>query len=152
MLSKRSKSLRTEIDGKAMDNSMILQMVSLQTECNPGGNTKGVQAEKGAADFLSTIRESMKSSSKDSLQQPEKPAPAHAAHSDEYHSYLESLRKDLLAKGKSLDKISLSTEDLPLVKKLLFQLSVTFGIDCLGQELGYDNRNKGDGKYGKGWT
>ena len=104
-----------------MDNSMILQMVSLQTECNPGGNTKGVQAEKGAADFLSTIRESMKSSSKDSLQQPEKPAPAHAAHSDEYHSYLESLRKDLLAKGKSLDKISLSTEDLPLVKKLLFQ-------------------------------
>jgi hypothetical protein len=35
--------------------------------------------------------------------------------------YLESFRNALLATGKPLDKISLNTEDLPLLKKLLLQ-------------------------------
>jgi flagellar hook-length control protein FliK len=104
-----------------MDNSMIVQIVSLQTGCCPGGNTKGVHAEQGAADFLSTIKESMKSLSNDSLQQSGKTGPDQAAQTGTYHSYLESLRKELLAKGGSLEKISLSKEDLPLLRRLFFQ-------------------------------
>ena len=38
--------------------------------------------------------------------------------------YLESFRNALLATGKPLDKISLTTEDLPLLKKLLLQCGV----------------------------
>ena len=39
--------------------------------------------------------------------------------------YLESFRNALLATGKPLDKISLTTEDLPLLKKLLLQCGVS---------------------------
>ncbi|MCK4828982.1 flagellar hook-length control protein FliK [bacterium] len=102
-------------------NPMILKTASLLNDCKTVHN-KNHEKYKGKGDFLSNILAAMSRVQKSPFNgQNQHHLKGLPADKKGPRFYLESFRKGLLATGKPLDKISLNTEDLPLLKKFLLQ-------------------------------
>lgn len=102
-------------------NPMLLKTVSSLNDCKTvHNNNHGKFKTKG--DFLSNILANLGRSQKSHFNgQNHHHLKGLSSDNKGPRFYLESFRKGLLATGKPLDKISLNTEDLPLLKKLLLQ-------------------------------
>jgi len=102
-------------------NPMLLKTASLGNDCKTvHNNNHGKFKTKG--DFLSNILANLGRSQKSHFNgQNHHHLKGLSSDNKGPRFYLESFRKGLLATGKPLDKISLNTEDLPLLKKLLLQ-------------------------------
>ena len=123
-----------------MNNSIILPSVPVGLDRRVDGHTAPSRLQKDSGDFLCTIQESMKSGSGNLVSRPEDSPSVSPPLSQEYRSYLESLRRALLGKGKSLREISLSKEDLGLLKKFLNQCGLSQEkVEKFMRELMKDN-------------
>jgi len=100
---------------------MILNIISLPINCKIGSKGKALKSGKGNGDLFPTILKSMNLVQKKSFHMPSKSLKAGPTVKKGNYVYLESLRKALLGKGKSLNKISLNNKDIPVLKKLLCQ-------------------------------
>jgi len=124
-------------------NSMILQLASLTHQIMKDGGGKAAKSENGDTGFLPIIQKSMTpvrgkafpyTKGHNQMELPGKKEP---------RLYLESLRKAFLAKGGSLQNISLSAEDLPVIRKFLCQCGFSDeDIERLLQELLKDNPSR----------
>lgn len=102
-------------------NPMILKTASLLNENQIIHNNKHIKF-KDKGDFLSNILASLNQVQKSPFNgKDQNYLKGMSADKKEPRFYLESFRKELLAKGKSLDNISLNKEDLFLLKKFLLQ-------------------------------
>ena len=101
-------------------NPINVKLFPLPIHCNTGSEDQVLKAGKNNGDFFSIIQKLMKPVQKKSFYMPTKTARAGLS-LNKADFYLESLRKALLGKGKPLNKISLNSNDLPLLKKLLCQ-------------------------------
>jgi len=97
---------------------MIANSSSLPINCEIGSKGQALKSEKGNGDLFSTTLKSMNPVQEKSFQGLSEPAQAESSRKE---TYLESLRKALLGKGKSLNEISLNNKDISLLKKFLCQ-------------------------------
>ena len=125
-----NKSLRKESKGlRKIMNAMILKLISSVANQKTANHGQGLKSAHGRGDLFAGILKSLntapqKSSSvsKKSFLRAKAPGGAGAPiNKDRYHTYLKSLRKALLAKGKPLNKVALKKEDLALINKFLRQ-------------------------------
>jgi len=124
-------------------NPMTLGIVSLPSDYKADSRTKTIESRKGSEDFFSAMRESMNSVQEKSFHKTTEPRGAGLPLEEEYDFYLESLRKGLLAKGKSLDEISLNGEDLLLLRKFLYQCSFSQEkVESFLRELAENNAGR----------
>jgi hypothetical protein len=101
-------------------NPISLKIISLPIHCKIGSNDQALKSGKDNGDFFSIIQKLMNPVQKKSYTMPAKTARVGLS-PNKGDFYLESLRKALLGKGKPLNKISLNSNDLPLLKKFLCQ-------------------------------
>ena len=102
-------------------NQINLQIASLPTNQTPDIIGGSLKPGKDSGDFLSLIQKSRGPVQNKSIsKQPGSPQDA-LPDKEGYLSALESLRRGLLSKGKPLNKIFLTKEDLPLIKQFLSQ-------------------------------
>jgi len=102
-------------------NPMILKTASLLNENQTVHDNKHIKS-KGKGDFLSNILASLNQVQKSPFNgKDQNYLKGMSADKKGPRFYLESFRKELLAKGKALDNISLNKEDLFLLKKFLLQ-------------------------------
>ena len=111
---------KVRIDKKTM-NPINLKIVSLPINCKIVSKGQALESGKVNRDLFPAILKSMKPVQKKSFYMPFKPLEGGSTIKKGNYLYLESLRKALLGKGKPLNKISLNSNDLPLLKKLLCQ-------------------------------
>jgi flagellar hook-length control protein FliK len=106
-------------------NPMLIKTASSLNDCKTvSKNNHGKFKAKG--DFLSHILTSLGRGRKTLFHgQDHHQVKGMSSDTEGPRFYLESFRNALLATGKPLDKISLNTEDLPLLKKLLLQCGVS---------------------------
>jgi len=97
---------------------MIANSSSLPINCEIGSKGQALKSEKGNGDLFSTTLKSMNPVQEKSFQGLSEPAQAESSRKE---AYLESLRKALLGKGKSLNEISLNNKDISVLKKFLCQ-------------------------------
>ena len=127
------------IDQKNM-NQMTLKIASLPIDHKTDIKGKPLESGKGSGDFFSIIHRLMSSVKKKSFHRHTEPPGPGLPLKKGYHFYLESLRKGLLAKGKPLDKISLNSKDLLVLKKFLYQCGFSQeNVERLLKELTADN-------------
>ena len=108
---------------------MILKLISSSANQKTANHDKGLKSAQGSGDLFAGILKSLNTASQKSLSVSKKSplgaqAPGGAGAStnkDRYHTYLASLRKALLAKGKPLNEINLKDEDLALINKFMRQ-------------------------------
>jgi len=100
---------------------MILNIISLAINYKIGSKGQALKSGKVNGDLFPAILKSMKPVQKKSFHMPSKPLKAGSNVKKGNYLYLESLRKALLGKGKSLNKISLNNKDIPVLKKFLCQ-------------------------------
>jgi hypothetical protein len=100
---------------------MILKSISSPADCKMGSEAQPLKSAKGNGDFFSTILRSTNAVQEGSFHMASEPQTAGSTLKEESYFYLESLRRGLLGKGKPLDKISLSTKDIPMLKRFLCQ-------------------------------
>jgi len=102
-------------------NTTMSNMVNLAInyETDMGSNLMG--SGNGGSGFLSTLKGLMNSHGPSNLENSMASRPPLSGQESETHSYLESLRKTLLSRGKPLDQISLNRKDLPMLRKFLHQ-------------------------------
>jgi flagellar hook-length control protein FliK len=123
-------------------NSMILQLASLTHQVMKDGGGTAVKSEKGGTEFLPIIQKSMSPHARKPLNHAKLDAQMESIGKDG-RFYIESLRKALLAKGGSLQNLSLSTKDLPAIRKLLCQCGLSDeDIERFLQELLKDNPSR----------
>ncbi|HUT71816.1 MAG TPA: flagellar hook-length control protein FliK [Desulfatiglandales bacterium] len=123
-------------------NSMILQLASLTHQLMKDGGGTAVKSEKGGTEFLPIIQKSMSPHARKPLNHAKLDAQMESIGKDG-RFYIESLRKALLAKGGSLQNLSLSTKDLPAIRKLLCQCGLSDeDIERFLQELLKDNPSR----------
>ena len=121
-------------------NPAILEIASLVAQCNTNSRGTPVESGKDSTGFIPIIQKSMNSVQKECSSRFGGPSQPGLPGNKEYHFYLESLRRALLAKGKPLQDISLSTRDLSLVRKFLCQCGFSDeDIETFLQELLRDN-------------
>ena len=117
------KSLRKESKGlrKIMD-TMILELISSSVNQKTANHDKGLKSAQGSGDLFSGILESLNTAPQKSSHEAQATEGAgKSTNKNRYHTYLESLRKALLAKGKPLNEINLKDEDLALINKFMRQ-------------------------------
>jgi len=104
-----------------------------------GSNDQALKSGKDNGDFFPIIQKLMNPVQKKSNTMPAKTARVGLS-PNKGDFYLESLRKALLGKGKPLNKISLNSNDLPLLKKFLCQCGFSqVNADNLLKELLQNN-------------
>jgi len=102
-------------------NPMILEIVPSPINC-PRDNIGGIiKSTKGTRDFFASMQELLNPAQKKTFHKPTKSVQTGPALKKGYKFYIESLKKRLLANGKPLNKISLNSKDLFVLKKFLFQ-------------------------------
>ncbi|MEE8431510.1 MAG: flagellar hook-length control protein FliK, partial [Candidatus Desulfatibia sp.] len=83
---------------------------------------QGLKSAHGSRDLFAGILKSLNTAPPKSSLRAKTPWGAGAPiNKNRYHTYLESLRKTLLAQGKPLNKVALKNEDLALINKFLRQ-------------------------------
>ncbi|NQT70756.1 MAG: flagellar hook-length control protein FliK [Desulfobacteraceae bacterium] len=103
-------------------DTMILKLISSSANQKTANHDKGLKSAQGSGDLFSGILESLNTASQKSFQEAQAPGEAGTStNKDRYHTYLASLRKALLAKGKPLNKAALKDEDLALINKFMRQ-------------------------------
>ena len=108
-----------------MNPMMILEMASMLLSFKTDTNSKPLKSIEGKGDFFSRFRKQMNAIQDGSFKGPATSLKETSSltnnktKSNDIHFYLESLRKGLLAKGKPLNKITLSGDDLLELKKFL---------------------------------
>ena len=102
-------------------NPVFLKMASLVLQCRTSGRGTAVESGKNSTGFIPLIQKSMNSVQKESFPQVGGTAEPGLPGNKEYHFYLESLRKGLLAKGKPLQQISLNGKDISILERFLCQ-------------------------------
>jgi len=102
-------------------NPIILEIVLSPANCQRDNIGSLLKAVKEPGDFFASILKSMNPAQKKTFHKPTKPVQAGPALKKGYKFYIESLRKELLSKGRPLNKISLNSKDLSVLKKFLFQ-------------------------------
>ena len=121
-------------------NQMMLKIASLPIDPKTGTKGEPLESGKGSRDFFSVIQRLMKSVQKRSLHRYTKLPGAGLPLEDRYCFYLESLRKGLLARGKPLNRISLNSQDLPVLKRFLYQCGFSQeGVERFLRELVENN-------------
>ncbi len=121
-------------------NQMMLKIASLPIDPKTGIKGKPLESGKGSKDFFSVIQRLMKSVQKRSLHRYTELPGAGLPLEDRYCFYLESLRKGLLARGKPLNRISLNSQDLPVLKRFLYQCGFSQeGVERFLRELVENN-------------
>lgn len=124
-------------------NSMILQLASLTHQLMKDGGGTAVKSEKGGTGFLPIIQKSMSPVRGKAFPYAKGHTQMELTGKKEPQLYLESLRKALLAKGGSLQNMSLSAKDLPVIRKFLCQCGFSDeDIDRFLQELLKDNPSR----------
>jgi flagellar hook-length control protein FliK len=108
------------VDEKAM-NSIDVKIVSLLKHCKTDSKSKTLQSGKVIGDLFPDLLKSMELVQKKSFHMPSNPLKAGSTVKKGNYLYLESLRKALLGKGKSLNTISLHNKDIPVLEKFLWQ-------------------------------
>lgn len=101
-------------------NPIILKTISSPINCQGGNNGRVLNSVKGTGDFFASIQKSLNSAQKKPFHHPTRPAQTGPALKKGYKFYIESLRKELLVRGKPLNKISLNKKDLFVLKKFLY--------------------------------
>jgi len=101
-------------------NPIILKIISSPINCQGGNNGRVLKSVKGTGDFFASIQKSLNSAQKKPFHHPTRPAQTGSALKKGYKFYIESLRKELLVRGKPLNKISLNKKDLFVLKKFLY--------------------------------
>lgn len=126
-------------------SQMILKIASL-----PDGYKTGISRSnqsgsgRGSRGFFSTIQRLMESVQKRSPHRYTEPTGAGSPPEGRYRFYLESLREGLLANGKPLNRVSLNSQDLPILKRFLYQCGLSQeGVERLLRELAGDNPHGG---------
>jgi flagellar hook-length control protein FliK len=103
-------------------NTMILKLISLAANQKTANQGKGIKSAQGSGDLFSGILESLNTASQKSSPKAKTSGGVGVPiNKNRHHTYLESLRKALLAKGKPLNKVALKDEDLALINKFLQQ-------------------------------
>jgi len=121
-------------------NPMISKIASLPIDPKTGTKGKPLESGKGSRDFFSVIQRLMKSVQKRSLHRYTEPPGSGLPSKNKYSFYLESLRKGLLTRGKPLDRISLNSQDLPVLERFLYQCGLSQeGVERLLRELTENN-------------
>jgi len=114
-------------------NAMILKMISSLVNQKAANHGQDLKPAQGSGDLFSGILKSLNTASKKSFSVSQKsfigartPRGTGAPiNKNRYQTYLESLRKTLLAKGKPLNKTALKDEDLALINKFLRQCGLS---------------------------
>jgi len=106
-------------------NPIILQIISSPINCQGGNNGRALKSVKGTRDFFASIQKSLNSAQKKPFYYPTRPAQTGPALKKGYKFYIESLRKELLVRGKPLNKISLNKKDFFVLKKFLYHCGFT---------------------------
>jgi hypothetical protein len=120
-------------------NPAILEIASLAVQCNTNSRGTPLESGKDSAGFIRLIQQSMAVHEGNSVHHAKIDAQGESMKEGD-QLYLESLRRALLAKGKPLQDASLSTTDLPLVRKLLSQCGFSDeDINTFLQELLREN-------------
>ncbi len=104
-----------------MINRMVLKTVSLVNNYSANLNTGALKPKGANNDFLSIIRTSIKSIGKKADQKHNGLLQTVLQGKNRHHFYLEALRRGLLAKGGALNKISLKSQDLNILKEFLYK-------------------------------
>ncbi len=121
-------------------NPMISKIASLPIDPKTGTKGEPLESGKGSRDFFSVIQRLMKSVQKRSLHRYTEHPGAGLPLEDRSCFYIESLRKGLLARGKPLDRISLNSQDLPVLERFLYQCGLSQeGVERLLRELAENN-------------
>jgi len=103
-------------------NTMILKLISSLANQETAKHGKGLKSAQGSGDLFAGILKSLNTASQKSTHKAKVPGGDGAPiNKNRHHTYLESLRKALLAKGKPLNEIVLKDEDLALINKFLRQ-------------------------------
>jgi len=102
-------------------NPAISKIVSLPINYTRDKTEASLTPVKGTGNFFASILKSMNQAQKKTFHKPTMPVQAGPALKKGYKFYIESLKKQLLAKGKPLNEISLNSKDLFVLKKFLFQ-------------------------------
>jgi len=101
-------------------NPMTLEIVPSSINC-PRDNIGGMlKSAKGTGNFFASIQELLNPAQKKTFHKPTMPVQTEPDLKKGYKFYIESLRRELLAKGRPLNKISLNSKDLFVLKKFLF--------------------------------
>ena len=111
-----------------MIDSMILKPIEFFSNCTNGSQGSYSKPVKATEDFLPFIRKSLNSGQKEPSQQPVilnktnefgQPVQNEQALKQNYRSYIESLKKAFLSRGKPLDQIALNQNDLKELNNFL---------------------------------
>ncbi len=125
-------------------NPVISKIVSLPINCSRDNAEGSMKSVNGPLNFLASIEESLSLSRKMPFHESTELVQEGKDLEKRYKFYIESLRKRLLAKGKPLNKISLNSKDLFVLKKFLSQCGFSKEkVDGLLQELA-ENNPKGE--------
>jgi hypothetical protein len=102
-------------------NPAMLKIASLVLQCNASRHGTPLESGGNGAGFTPLLQRSMNSVHKGPFARSEGAAQPGLRSSNGYHFYLESLRKSLLATGKSLGQISLKGGDISILERFLCQ-------------------------------
>jgi flagellar hook-length control protein FliK len=106
-------------------NSALLKILSLPVNCKGSGITKSLNSKGGKGSFLSIVQKSLASIQGQSFPKNTVFSGTNLNIKKEYCNYFDSLKEKLLAKGGSLDNLSLKATDRPLAEKFLCQCGFT---------------------------
>ena len=105
-----------------MINPVILQFMSSLINSDSSGSSVPSASGDGGKHFLLDMQNALHAASNKYSPMSRESMKTDAASNEQgYKNYLESFKKELLARGKSLNEIFLNESDLPLVKKFLLQ-------------------------------
>jgi flagellar hook-length control protein FliK len=105
-----------------MTIQMILNLMSPIINGKASENAKSFKSEKGNRHFSSDMRTALNVFKKGASHMTDKSTEINTTSNKKgYKYYLESFKKELLAKGKPLNKTFLNENDLPLIKTFLLQ-------------------------------
>ncbi len=105
-----------------MTNPVNLKLMSSLLNGKTSGNAKPLKSGKRNRPFLSDMLKALHASKDGAFHMADKPNKINTTSNNKgYKYYLESFKKELLARGKSLNEIFLNKSDLPLIKTFLLQ-------------------------------
>ncbi len=135
---------KKQIGENKIMNPIILKIDSSPIHCSIDSKGGSLKSVKRTGDFFASIQELLNPTQKRAFHKPTKSVQTGPALIKKYKFYIETLKKELLAKGKPLDKISLNTKDILVLKKFLSQCGFSpKEVESLLQRL---TENKRDGE------
>ena len=129
-----------------MVNPIIIKLMSSLLNAKTSENVKSLESGKENRHFSSDMLAALHNSKNGASHNTDEQTKINTTSNNKgYEYYLESFRKELLAHGKPLNKTFLNENDLPLIKKILFQCG--FSNEKVEQFIKDLKSNNSDGEY-----